>query len=99
MVQLGQRRGQKVYIQVSSRYFMHGLQQFTLYNSLMFPRWDVISVIFSVFLLTYTYQEGKSNYFKGSILCLSYVVLVAGFYYIPSFSNASNLYVGIEPRV
>ncbi|KAL7311058.1 hypothetical protein PS15m_008871 [Mucor circinelloides] len=67
--------------------------------NLMFPRWDVISVIFSVFLLTYTYQEGKSNYFKGSILCLSYVVLVAGFYYIPSFSNASNLYVGIEPRV
>ncbi|KAI8639253.1 Sodium/calcium exchanger protein-domain-containing protein [Parasitella parasitica] len=67
--------------------------------NLMFPRWDVISVIFSVFLLTYTYQEGKSNYFKGSILCLSYVVLVAGFYYIPSFSNASNLYVGIEPRI
>lgn len=68
-------------------------------HSLMFPRWDVISVIFSVFLLTYTYQEGKSNYFKGSILCLSYVVLVAGFYYIPSLSNASSLYVGIEPRV
>lgn len=53
-------------------------------SSLMFPRWDIISVIFSVFLLTYTYQEGKSNYFKGSILILSYVVLVAGFYYIPS---------------
>lgn len=61
------------------------IQKFTF--NLMFPRWDVISVIFSVFLLTYTYQEGKSNYFKGSILILSYIVLVAGFFYIPSSSN------------
>ncbi|KAI9279772.1 Sodium/calcium exchanger protein-domain-containing protein [Sporodiniella umbellata] len=57
------------------------IRQFSF--SLIFPRWDVISVIFSVFLLTYTYQEGKSNYFKGSILILSYLVLVAGFFYIP----------------
>ncbi|OAD78360.1 hypothetical protein PHYBLDRAFT_24420, partial [Phycomyces blakesleeanus NRRL 1555(-)] len=64
--------------------------------SLIFPRWDVISVIFSVFLLTYTYQEGKANYFKGSILILSYFVLVAGFYYIPPFSNTSIL-VGYNP--
>ncbi|KAL0093915.1 Sodium/calcium exchanger protein-domain-containing protein [Phycomyces blakesleeanus] len=64
--------------------------------SLIFPRWDVISVIFSVFLLTYTYQEGKANYFKGSILILSYFVLVAGFYYIPLFSNTSIL-VGYNP--
>lgn len=65
------------------------LAQFTF--SLVFPRWDVISVIFSVFLLTYTYQEGKANYFKGSILILSYVVLVAGFYFIPPFSEHSVL--------
>ncbi|KAI9265625.1 Sodium/calcium exchanger protein-domain-containing protein [Sporodiniella umbellata] len=57
------------------------LERFTF--NLIFPRWDVISVIFSVFLLTYTYQEGKSNYFKGSILILSYFVLVAGFYCVP----------------
>ncbi|GAA5798578.1 hypothetical protein HPULCUR_003983 [Helicostylum pulchrum] len=61
------------------------IQKFTF--NLMFPRWDIISVIFSVFLLTYTYQEGKSNYFKGSILILSYVVLVAGFFYIPSVDS------------
>ncbi|KAG2213176.1 hypothetical protein INT47_011325, partial [Mucor saturninus] len=61
------------------------IRKFTF--NLMFPRWDIISVIFSVFLLTYTYQEGKSNYFKGSILILSYVVLVAGFYYIPSMDT------------
>ncbi|CAI2172519.1 10871_t:CDS:10 [Funneliformis geosporum] len=51
--------------------------------TLVFPRWDVFSVVFSVFLLTYTYIEGKSNYFKGSILILSYLVLMAGFFYAP----------------
>ncbi|CAG8657270.1 11843_t:CDS:2 [Funneliformis caledonium] len=51
--------------------------------TLVFPRWDVFSVVFSVFLLTYTYIEGKSNYFKGSILILSYAVLMAGFFYAP----------------
>ncbi|KAI9014515.1 Sodium/calcium exchanger protein-domain-containing protein [Phycomyces nitens] len=62
--------------------------------SLVFPRWDVISVVFSVFLLTYTYQEGKANYFKGSILILSYCVLLAGFYYIPPSASHSLLSVG-----
>lgn len=52
--------------------------------NLVFPRWDVISMLFSVFLLTYTYIEGKSNYFKGSILILSYFVLMAGFYWAPA---------------
>ncbi|GBB98387.1 hypothetical protein RclHR1_03210008 [Rhizophagus clarus] len=52
--------------------------------TLVFPKWDVFAVIFSVFLLTYTYIEGKSNYFKGSILILSYAVLMAGFFYAPS---------------
>ncbi|KAG0346557.1 hypothetical protein BG004_001442 [Podila humilis] len=52
--------------------------------NLVFPRWDVFSMLFSVFLLTYTYIEGKSNYFKGSILILSYFVLMAGFYWAPA---------------
>ncbi|GJJ73013.1 Ca2+:H+ antiporter [Entomortierella parvispora] len=52
--------------------------------NMVFPRWDVFSMLFSVFLLTYTYIEGKSNYFKGSILILSYLVLMAGFYYAPT---------------
>ncbi|ORX90339.1 hypothetical protein K493DRAFT_230854 [Basidiobolus meristosporus CBS 931.73] len=54
--------------------------------TLIFPRWDVITVLFSVFLLTYTYSEGKSNYFKGSILCLSYLVFVVSFFYEPPIS-------------
>ena len=32
--------------------------------SLIFPRWDLITVILCVFLLAYMYGEGKSNYFK-----------------------------------
>ena len=40
----------------------------------------MITVILCVFLLSYMYGEGKSNYFKGSILILSYLVVTAGFY-------------------
>ena len=48
--------------------------------SLIFPQWDMVTVILCVFLLSYVYGEGKSNYFKGSILCLTYFVIVVGFY-------------------
>ncbi|KAJ1964051.1 hypothetical protein IWQ62_003039 [Dispira parvispora] len=51
--------------------------------TLIFPRWDLIAVLFSIFLLTYTYIEGKSNYFKGAILCLSYFVWIVSNFYIP----------------
>jgi Ca2+:H+ antiporter len=49
--------------------------------SLIFPQWDMITVILCVFLLSYMYGEGKSNYFKGSILLLSYLVVVVGFWF------------------
>ncbi|GFZ43303.1 LOW QUALITY PROTEIN: Putative cation exchanger [Saitozyma sp. JCM 24511] len=51
--------------------------------TLIFPRWDVIAIILSIFLLTYTYIEARSNYHRGSILVLAYIVLVMGFYYAP----------------
>jgi len=38
---------------------------------LIFPRWDVIAIILSIFLLTYTYIEARSNYHRGSILVLA----------------------------
>ncbi|OBZ68774.1 Low affinity vacuolar monovalent cation/H(+) antiporter [Grifola frondosa] len=38
--------------------------------TLIFPRWDVVAIILSVFLMTYTYIEAKSNYHRGSILIL-----------------------------
>ena len=40
---------------------------------LIFPRWDVLVIILSVFLLTYVYIEAKSNYHRGSILVLRFV--------------------------
>ncbi|KAJ2825778.1 hypothetical protein GGI24_003070, partial [Coemansia furcata] len=40
--------------------------------ALLFPQWDLTAILFCVFLLTYMLIEGKANYFKGSILCLSY---------------------------
>ncbi|KAF5131566.1 Low affinity vacuolar monovalent cation/H(+) antiporter [Metarhizium anisopliae] len=49
--------------------------------SLLFPQWDVVTVILCVLLLSYVYGEGKSNYFKGSILVLAYFVVVIGFYF------------------
>lgn len=54
--------------------------------SLLFPQWDMVTVILCVFLLSYMYGEGKSNYFKGSILMLSYLVVVVG-YYLSGFSQ------------
>lgn len=49
--------------------------------TLLFPQWDMVTVILCVFLLSYMYGEGKSNYFKGSILLLSYLVVVVGYYF------------------
>lgn len=47
---------------------------------LIFPQWDMVTVILCIFLLSYMYGEGKSNYFKGSILLLSYLVIVMGYW-------------------
>ena len=46
------------------------------YARLIFPRWDVIVIILSIFLLTYTYIEAKANYHRGSILVLRFVFFV-----------------------
>ncbi|KAK5081949.1 hypothetical protein LTR05_007091 [Lithohypha guttulata] len=49
--------------------------------NLIFPQWDMVTVILCVFLLSYVSTEGKSNYFKGSILVMAYLVILMGFYY------------------
>jgi Ca2+:H+ antiporter len=41
----------------------------------------MVSVILCIFLLSYMYGEGKSNYFKGSILILAYAVVIVGFWF------------------
>lgn len=50
----------------------------------------MVSVILCVFLLSYVYGEGKSNYFKGSILVLTYLVVVIGFY-LAGYSNVDAM--------
>jgi len=63
--------------------------------SLLFPQWDMVTVILCVFLLSHMYGEGKSNYFKGSILLLSYLVVVAG-YYFSGYTNAGEMAIGMS---
>lgn len=50
--------------------------------TLVFPQWDLWTAIICVFLYTNVHTEGKSNYFKGGVLILSYIVLVCGFYFL-----------------
>lgn len=50
----------------------------------------MVTVILCVFLLSYVYGEGKSNYFKGSILVLTYLVVVIGFY-LTGYSNIDTM--------
>ena len=71
--------------------------------SMIFPQWDLVTVILCVFLLSYMYGEGKSNYFKGSILILSYLVVVVGFYFAGfdadnSVNSFDTLALGANPR-
>lgn len=47
-------------------------------------------MILCVFLLSYVYGEGKSNYFKGGILVLTYLVVVVGFY-LSGYSNMDSM--------
>ncbi|OTB03490.1 hypothetical protein M426DRAFT_175379 [Hypoxylon sp. CI-4A] len=63
--------------------------------SLLFPQWDMVTVILCVFLLSYMYGEGKSNYFKGSILILTYLVVVIGFYF-SGYSDAQMGQAGVS---
>ncbi|EAW13322.1 calcium/hydrogen antiporter [Aspergillus clavatus NRRL 1] len=58
--------------------------------NLIFPQWDMITVILCVFLLSYVHGEGKSNYFKGCILVLTYLVVVIGFY-LSGYSNVDTM--------
>ncbi|KAI6754562.1 hypothetical protein HG530_012314 [Fusarium avenaceum] len=57
-----------------------GHQQIDYVFTMVLPQWDMFVVIFSVFLHGYMQNEGRSNYFKGSILLLSYVAVMIGFF-------------------
>jgi Ca2+:H+ antiporter len=49
--------------------------------TMVFPQWDMVTVILAVFLMGWVVNEGKSNYFKGSILIFTYLVVVVGFWF------------------
>ncbi|OUM66532.1 hypothetical protein PIROE2DRAFT_50837 [Piromyces sp. E2] len=50
--------------------------------TLIFSKWDVVTIIIGVFLLSHVYTEGKSNYFKGAMLLMAYSVFVISYYFI-----------------
>ncbi|KAF2208129.1 hypothetical protein CERZMDRAFT_114689 [Cercospora zeae-maydis SCOH1-5] len=73
--------------------------------SLIFPQWDMVCVLLSVFLFGWIVGEGKSNYFKGSILIFTYLVVVIGFWFTGYNSEAmmgidrfDTLALGIQPQ-
>jgi Ca2+:H+ antiporter len=55
-----------------------------------------VTVILCVFLLSYMYGEGKSNYFKGGILILTYLVVIMGFYY-SGYTRFDLDVMGVDP--
>lgn len=74
---------QVVLIQIPALVVYSIYKQFLSVDSifpLIFPRWDVFATLVSIYLFTYIYAEGKSNYFKGVILILIYIVVLTGFY-------------------
>ncbi|ODV79558.1 uncharacterized protein CANTADRAFT_77847 [Suhomyces tanzawaensis NRRL Y-17324] len=62
--------------------------------SLVFPRWDIIATLISIYLFTYIYAEGKSNYFKGVILILIYAVVLVGFWFNDKIEALDDEYTG-----
>jgi Ca2+:H+ antiporter len=58
--------------------------------SLIFPHWDFVASLFGVYMFTYIYTEGKSNYFKGSILIFLYLVLISGFFIALKIDSSSS---------
>ena len=63
--------------------------------SLVFPRWDIIATLILIYLFTYIYAEGKSNYFKGFILILVYIVVLIGFYFNDLLESVDDGYMAL----
>ena len=76
-----------------------GFDDVNLIFSLVFPRWDIIATLISIYLFTYIYAEGKSNYFKGVILILIYVVVMIGFWFNGMIESLDDGYTGGPPSI
>lgn len=67
---------------IYNAYFIPNHQDLLAHSfTLIFPQWDMVTVILSVFLMGWVIGEGKSNYFKGSTLIFTYLVIIVGFYF------------------
>lgn len=93
---------QVVLIQIPSLVIFSVVKGFTNVDqifSLIFPRWDIVATLVSIYLFTYIYAEGKSNYFKGVILILIYVVVLVGFYLDDVVADLEDGFGGQTSRV
>lgn len=55
---------------------------FQLY--MVFNEVHLWSVLFAVIVINYTFQDGKSDYFQGTVLIFIYLILVCMYYFMPS---------------
>ena len=44
---------------------------------------DAFAVFTSVFMISYVFIEGKSNYFKGFMMVFGYIVIISAYYLTP----------------
>ena len=54
--------------------------------TLIFPWLDVIAVTLALLVVNYISIDGKANYFIGSALFITYLILVLAFWYAPPSS-------------
>lgn len=88
---------QVVLIQIPSLVLYSIYKEFDIVEKifpLVFPRWDIIATLISIYLFTYIYAEGKSNYFKGVILILIYAVVLIGFWFNDKIELLDDGYTG-----
>ncbi|PIK45707.1 hypothetical protein BSL78_17437 [Apostichopus japonicus] len=57
---------------------------------LLFNDLHLWSVILSVIIMNYTFVDGKSDYFQGSMLCIVYFILLVMFFYAPESRVCRN---------
>ncbi|GAA5929848.1 hypothetical protein JCM3775_006570 [Rhodotorula graminis] len=58
--------------------------------TLVFPRWDAIAMLFSIFLMTYLFLESRANYNRGATFVLAYLALMGGFLFAPANRDTSD---------
>ncbi|WAQ98183.1 VNX1-like protein [Mya arenaria] len=63
--------------------------QFALQNNpfnfvLVFNDVHLWAVIFSVIVINYIFQDGKTDYFQGVVLCAIYIILLCMYYFTPT---------------